>query len=267
MGARLHMEARLPALILAAVVAMMFTAPAGLAAEGGRAVDVKIILAVDASGSVGRGEFHLQIDGIAAALRSPELQAAVRAGPEGRVLAALLIWSDAAYPKYPTAWHLLETPRGFDDFAREIEAFKQQAPGVPAIGGGGTGIGDALVFALTMLEREPTPARRLVVDVSGDGPESEPWVPGAARLPEARALARRRGVVVNGLAIENEHPGLLLWYRENLITGPGSFAMRATDYSDFRRAILKKLLRELSQGPVAALVRAYESRGDCRRTC
>ncbi len=237
-----------PLLLLALLLAFPLR---GGAREG--AVDVKIILAVDASGSVSRDEFRLQIEGLAAAIRDPRVRAAVRAGPEGRVLAAVLIWSDAAFPKYPTAWHLLGPPESFEAFAREVEAFNVQAPGVPAIGGGGTGIGEALAFALRMLASEPTPARRLVVDISGDGPESKPWKEGAIELPAARAAAARAGVIVNGLAIENEYAGLHLWYRTHLIAGSGSFVMRARDYRDFRRAILEKLLRELSPGALSAL--------------
>jgi len=214
-------------------------------------VDVKIILSVDASGSVDPSEFHLQINGLAAAFRDPSVQAAVQQGPRGRILAAVLIWSDAAYPKYPTAWHELHNAASFEAFAQDIEQFNITAPGVPAIGGGGTNIGDGLLFAINMLEENTVPAGRRVIDVSGDGPESKPWVQGAVQLPKARAVAQSRGITVNGLAIETDIAGLHLWYEANLITGAGSFVERAVDFQDFRRAILKKLLRELSTAPFA----------------
>ena len=172
------MTGRFTSLLLAFLLACSLRAGAQ---EG--AVDLKIILAVDASGSVNRDEFRLQIEGIAAAIRRPEVADAVRGGPHGRVLAAVLVWSDAAFPKYPTRWHLLGPPESFEAFAREVEAFNVQAPGVPAIGGGGTGIGEALAFALKMLADESTPARRRVVDVSGDGPESKPCLPRAKQRP------------------------------------------------------------------------------------
>ena len=212
-------------------------------------VDVKIVISVDASGSVDPSEFRLQIDGITNALRTPAVQRAVRAGPRGKVLAAVLIWSDAAYPKYPTAWFELGPDGSFEAFATEIEKFKISAPGVPAIGGGGTNIGDGLIYAINMLEDNPVPASRLVIDVSGDGPESRPWVKGAVELPQARALAAAKGITVNGLAIETDIAGLHLWYEANLITGTGSFVEKAADFQDYRRAILKKLLRELSGQP------------------
>jgi len=216
-------------------------------------VDVKIVISVDASGSIDPDEFRLQIDGIVAALRDGSVQKAVQAGPRGRSLAAVLIWSDAAYPKYPTKWFELHTADSFEAFAAEVEKFKISAPGVPAIGGGGTNIGDGLIYAINMLSENTTPAVRQVIDVSGDGPESKPWVKDAIELPAARALAARRGITVNGLAIETDLVGLHLWYEANLITGQGSFVEVATDFADYRRAMIKKLLREFSAAPVAGL--------------
>lgn len=215
------------------------------------AVDVKIIISVDASGSVDPTEFRLQIGGIAAAFRDASVQTAVQRGPRGRILAAVLIWSDAAYPKYPTPWHELHNAASFEGFALEVEKFSITAPGVPAIGGGGTNIGDGLLYAINMLADNTVPATHQVIDVSGDGPESRPWLEGAYELPEARAMAKARGITVNGLAIETDIAGLHLWYEANLITGAGSFVERADDFQDYERAILKKLLRELSATPFA----------------
>ena len=65
-------------------------------------------------------------------------------------------------------------------------------------------------------------------------------------MPMAHALAEARGVTVNGLAIVNEDPGLLQWYRDWVIAGRGSFVLAAADYSDFAEAIRKKLLREIA---------------------
>jgi len=214
-------------------------------------VDVKLVIAVDASGSVDPKELRLQVSGIADALRTDAVQNAVRAGLQQVISVSVLIWSDAAYPKYPTKWHLLSDPASFEAFAKEVERFNISAPGVPAIGGGGTNIGDALFYAIAMLGNNPARAQRWVVDVSGDGPESEPWVKGAPKLPVARALANSRAVIVNGLAIETDVPDLAQYYQDNVITGPGSFVIRARDFQDYKRAIVDKLLRELSAVPLA----------------
>jgi hypothetical protein len=65
-------------------------------------------------------------------------------------------------------------------------------------------------------------------------------------IPMANALARARGVTINGLAILSaDDLSLSTWYRNNVITGPGSFVMTAADYRAFGEAIRKKLLREI----------------------
>jgi hypothetical protein len=83
-----------------------------------------------------------------------------------------------------------------------------------------------------------------VVDVSGDGRETVPreYV---VLLPQARTMANALGVTINGLAITNEDPDLLSYYREAVRTGDDSFAMQATDYVDFALAMKRKLLREI----------------------
>lgn len=224
-----------------------------IAAAQSAPVDVKIVVAVDASGSVNPTELKLQINGIANAFRDQSVQSAVFAGYHHAVLASVLVWSDAAYPKYPTKWHRLDDRQSFAEFANEIELFNVSAPGVPAIGGGGTNIGDALVYAIEMINQNQVSAARMVIDVSGDGPESKPWVKGAIELPQARALARQRNITVNGLAIETDIADLHQYYQRQMIVGAGAFVERAKDFEDFQRAMIKKLLRELSSTPFAAL--------------
>ena len=234
-------------MMLRAAVLVLLVSARALLAQGGP-VDLRIVLSVDASGSIDPRELNLQLGGLAAALRAPEVQQAVRAGPRGAVLAAMLIWSDASYPRYRTGWVRLSGPDSFAVLASEIESYRSLAPGVPALGGGGTNIGDALVYALDMLAAEPTEAERDVIDISGDGPETTPWVRGAVLLPTARALAEARGVTVNALAIENEVPNLRLYYEQALITGPGAFVEVARGFDDYRAAMIRKLLRELGAG-------------------
>ena len=69
-----------------------------------------------------------------------------------------------------------------------------------------------------------------MVDVSGDGRETPPRE-NVVMMPMARALAEARGVTINGLAIiDEEDLSLEHWYRHNVITGPGSFVITATNY-------------------------------------
>lgn len=209
-------------------------------------VDVEIVIAVDASGSIGRAELQLQFDGIAAAVRDKTVQAAVAQGVRQRVMISMLVWSDAGYAKHTSSWHVLNSPATFEAFAVEVENFRETISNFSFLGGGGTNIGDALAYAIRMLDDNNARSPRRVVDISGDGPESLPWIAGAVLLPEARRMAEAQGVIVNGLAIETDVPNLSTWFRRNMITGPGSFVIVAEDFDDFRQAIRRKLFRELS---------------------
>ncbi len=212
-------------------------------------VDIEIVLAVDASGSVDRDELRLQLKGIAEAFRDPQIQRTISRGTFQQIAASMVIWSDAAYAKHPTKWFLINSPSSAEKFASVVENFSNRSgalAALSAIGGGGTGLGDGLAYALTMLENNGITALRQIVDISGDGRESTPWNKGAKRLPEARAMAERMAVTVNGLAIEIDLPNLGDYYRRNVIVGPHSFVEPATSFEDYIRAIKKKLLRELS---------------------
>ncbi|HFC04472.1 MAG TPA: DUF1194 domain-containing protein, partial [Rhizobiales bacterium] len=149
----------------------------------------------------------------------------------------------------PTGWFLIHSRRSAETFARKVETFTIQHGALTAIGGGGTGLGSGLAYALAMINNNKIEATRRIVDISGDGPETIPWQKEAIMLPQARAIAKTLKVTVNGLAIETDIPSLTSYYRNNVVVGPGSFAMSARNFTDYKRAIKKKLLRELS--PVA----------------
>jgi hypothetical protein len=222
----------------AVVLALVLTIAGDLARAEGQAVDLEIVLAVDASGSVDEDEWRLQMDGIAGALRDAAVQAAILGGPAGAIAAAVVVWADATLPKQETDWAVLDSPAAIEAFARTVERMPRKV-------GGGTGIGDGLAIALDMIRYNGIEAPRQVVDVSGDGKETPPRDEIAILIGQARGVAQQRGVTVNGLAILADEPELDRWYRNNVIAGPSSFVMTATDYRDFARAMREKLLREI----------------------
>jgi hypothetical protein len=209
-------------------------------------VDIEIVLAVDASGSVDRHELKLQLDGIAAAFRDPQIIQAISAGPFQKIYVSALIWSDATYQKHPTDWFIVESTQSGEKFAATVEKMAIQHGALTAIGGGGTGLGSGLEYALGMLEENGVTAIRKVVDISGDGRETKSWMEGMTMLPKARRMAAIQGVTVNGLAIQISVSDLAEYYRDNVLVGGDSFVLPANDFHDYARAIKKKLLRELS---------------------
>lgn len=235
---------------VASLFCLWFMAAPCLLAPAAQAqqVDLEIVLAMDGSGSISSDEFLLQVIGTAAALKDASVQHAILSGPTGHVAIAAVIWSDAAFPKYPTEWHLLNSRQSIDNFAQRLLNFNNPANAGKrqGKGGGGTGIGDGIVYALEMIRSNNFNGNRKVVDVSGDGVETDPWFKKAFTLPDARALARAQGVTVNGLAILTDNWKLHQYYRAEVISGPGAFVVKAVNFDAFAVAIRNKLLREMS---------------------
>lgn len=203
-------------------------------------VDIALCLAMDCSASVDFDEFNLMLGGTAAALRAPEVLAAATSGPRGAAALCLLLWSGVGAQDVAVGWTRLDGPDSAALLAEAIE----NAPRLPPPGP--TAIGEGMAAGLALLARVPAEARRLVLDVSGDGRHNAGRPPGPVR-----DLAIAAGITVNGLAILNEEPDLLAHYAAEVIGGPGSFAMDCADYADFAAAILRKLQRELAPPLIA----------------
>ena len=80
-----------------------------------------------------------------------------------------------------------------------------------------------------------------MIDIFGDGWNNKGRAPSQAR---DEVVARR--VTINGLAITDFQDGLVDYFREEVIGGPGAFAIAAEGFKDFARAVRKKLLQELN---------------------
>ncbi len=205
-------------------------------------VDLELVLAVDASGSIDEQEFRLQMSGIADAFRDPEVVAAVASGPLGRIGVAVAVWADAHRPKDSTPWFVLHDTESAGRFADTVERFPRRVVGA-------TGLGAALLYCMRLLEGNSLQGSRQVIDVSGDGRETtfREWT---VFPHQARRRAEMFGVTINGLAILSDEPDLDRYYRLEIATGFGSFVEKAATFADFRQAIRKKLLREIEHQPI-----------------
>jgi hypothetical protein len=209
--------------------------PPSLADE---AVDLELVLAIDASSSVDDSEWELQRQGYADAFRDPAIQNAIISGPRRRIAIAVVVWADASVPRWDSDWFVLAGPSD----SAALADFMAALPRIPQ---GGTGIGAGIAYAIRKLDRNGLTAPRQVVDVSGDGRETPPRET-VVLMPQARAFADAKGVTINGVAILSaDDLSLATWYRNNVITGPGSFAIAAADYRAFGEAIRRKLLKEI----------------------
>jgi hypothetical protein len=212
-------------------------------------VDLELVLAMDASGSISEHEYMLQLNGTADAFLDSNIQAAISSGPRGKIAVAIVLWSDAAFPKANSGWHILDDEASIIAFSNLVRKFNLTADNKMGANGGGTGIGAGVAEAIRLIRENNLNGERMVVDVSGDGIETDFWFTRKTiMMPDAKLLAEINNVTINGLPIlTRDHPDLDQYYRENVIYGPGSFIEKATDFNDFARAIRRKLFREIAQ--------------------
>ncbi|WP_428537688.1 DUF1194 domain-containing protein [Rhodopila sp.] len=193
-------------------------------------IELAMVLAVDGSASVTYDEFGLIAGGMANALRDP----AVAAGLTGRSLLALLLWSGTGQQDIITGWTAIST-------AADLAAFADGVDNMPrTVKAGNTAIGEALLAALTLFARAPGIPDRSIVDVIGDGRSNDGIAPGLVRDRMVSA-----DITINGLCILHEEPDLLTSYTNDVIGGPGAFAVTCRDYRDFAEAMRQKLTREV----------------------
>ncbi|MEM9048980.1 MAG: DUF1194 domain-containing protein [Pseudomonadota bacterium] len=204
-----------------------------LAAGPVRACSLALVLALDISSSVNAHEYRLQIGGLAAALRDPEIRAAVLA--TAPVFATVFEWSGHAQQSDVLPWTRLSAPADIDALAARLDAHIRPYDSFA------TAIGEALAYGLDRFDALPVGCARRVIDISGDGVTNE------GRLAIAlHPQAAQRGVTVNALVIKGANPDPEAHYRYNVITGPGAFLMVARNgFEDYPALIKGKLLREI----------------------
>lgn len=202
--------------------------------ESGLGVDLALVFAVDVSTSVDAGDFKLQMDGIAAALRQPLTLQYVQSGPNQKIAISVVQWSSAKKQVVTQEWQILADQAGIESAASRIEM--QQRQWNP----GGTGLAAGLVFCAGLLRAFPLHAGRKLIDVSGDGPDNE-----GGNVALARAATVASGITINGLPIIDGSKLIQAYYRDQVIGGPGAFLEPAENMLAFKSAMQRKLLREL----------------------
>jgi hypothetical protein len=230
----LRERARTHLRIVLFALAVCFAA-AWIPAAAQERVDLHLVLAVDASGSVSEERFELQRQGYAAAFRSPVLQRAMQSGPSQAIAVTMVQWTGPAMQVLVVPWTRVGDEHSASALAGVIEAVPRQ------LFGGGTSISGAIDHAMTLFARSPFAGGRRVIDVSGDGRNNR-----GRPAAEARDDAVRAGASINGLPILAVEPDLEGFYRDNVIGGPGAFVIAAASFDTFADAILKKLIIEVS---------------------
>ncbi|MBC7153185.1 MAG: DUF1194 domain-containing protein [Rhodobacteraceae bacterium] len=202
-----------------------------LAAPTARACDVALLLAMDVSGSVDRGEYRMQTGGLAAALGDPQVVAALIAG---QAAIAVAQWSGVGQQALSIPWQRLLEPVDVARLAAQVAAMPR------AFDRSDTAVGDAIRHGAAQFTQAADCDRR-VIDISGDGSANA----GLPAEPQSRR-AQAAGITINAIAIEDMGRGISVteFYRRLVITR-GGFVVTARGHLDYTRAIQAKLLREV----------------------
>jgi hypothetical protein len=197
-------------------------------------VAVELVLALDASASVDKREFALQVEGLAAAFRDPDVQRAVEdLQPLGAAI-AVVQWGGPGETHVVLPFTQLNSGRDSKAFGFRMALIHRfMWASVTSIA---TGISDSAA----LIETNEFDGQRKVIDVAGDGEDN-----GEADLEAARQAAHARGIVINGLPIMADSPELAAYYKQRVVIGTDSFVEPARDFEDYARAIRIKLLKEL----------------------
>jgi hypothetical protein len=208
-------------------------------------VDLELVLAVDVSRSVDPEEAKLQREGYLEALVHPRVLQAIRSGPLGKIAVTYVEWAgvDTQYTVVP--WTVIEDDQSAAGFTSRIAAAPYNARNWTSVSG-------AIDYAVRLFEDNGFEGTRRVIDVSGDGRTNQGRPSSAARDDAVAA-----GITINGLPVVNERMNfyrppeydLDVYYRDNVIGGPGAFMIVAENFNAFTGAILSKLIREIASVP------------------
>jgi hypothetical protein len=245
---------------LIAAVAIMLAVPASVRADQPPRsgpdlrsdVDLLLVLAADVSRSVDETEFRLQRDGYAHALTNPKVLRAMSSGPHGRIAVTYVEWSGEVAQATVVDWTEIAT-------ATDAARFAEQLRSAPRYFRDRTAIGSAIDFAVKAIEASPFRAARHVIDISGDGTNTNGRRPAAARDD-----AVAKGITINAIVILSEiplpwnpvhtHPpgGLEAYFQDNVVGGPGAFTIAAKGFETFGDSIVSKLVKEIAEIPAGS---------------
>ena len=206
------------------------------------AVDLQLVMAVDVSRSIDEVEAELQRRGYIEALTNDRVIDAIVSGEHRRIALCYTEWAGSHFQIVVIDWTVI-------DSAATARRFAEKLAEAPRTSQSWTAVGAALAFAGQRFENSGFTSKRRVIDVSGDGRTNDGP---PAELVRDKLVAQ--GIIINGLPVMMNRqnfgrpPDTLLdkYYEENVIGGPGSFMIVASNFEDFGRAVRSKLIREIS---------------------
>lgn len=235
-------------------IILAFTAGTAVSAD----CRLALLLALDVSGSVDSREYRLQLGGLAAALRHPEIIEALLVLPSAPVQIAVVEWSDPSYQRILISWTTITDRTTLSDMANRLDATNR------TLAPPGTALGTAMQRGAELLaERRHCWKRTL--DISGDGKHNQ-----GAHPRDVKNLLPPQSLTINALVIgpeasdvgdlhQTEIIELALYFKAWVIFGADAFIETALGFDDYENAMVRKLKREL-EGPILSLLSTPNNR-------
>ena len=231
------------AMVLAAAMVVVALVPARAQPAGGGAVEVALVRGNDEARSAWREGLAVQRRGYAEAIASREVLRAIEHGPHGRIGLAIFEWAGDFHTREVLPWTIVESAADAQAIAAlllEEESSSQSR----------TSISGAILRSMALLEEVPFAAERMVIDISGDGPNNQ-----GPPVTQLRDMAVDRGITINGLPLMTVDgfaryfaiPDLDEYYRRCVIGGPGAFVVPVHEWNEFPEAVRRKLVLEIGE--------------------
>ncbi len=215
-----------------------------------------LLLALDVSGSVDSREYQLQLQGLAGALIDPDVQNAILAQPSHPVHIAVYEWSGPKYQRVLLGWSKITSQQTLFTVSSHLANLPRH-PAPP-----GTALGNSMRYGAEFLANGP-PCWKRTLDISGDGKSNFGPHPRDIRagLPPGSSPG---SLTINALVIGSDNPvigdtrqveisELSAYFNAWVVFGPDAFVETAIGFEDYRKAMIRKLLRELDTLAVSSL--------------
>jgi len=202
--------------------------------------DANIVTGLDLSGSIEARDAQIQVDGIAMAIRSPEIIAAIQRGNHGRIGFAVFIWADGNYPVL-VSWRLIGSAQDALAVSKEIADRLHAILGSDVVVklGALTDLSGAIDYGGEMLRIAPFATNHQTINIVGNGLDN---VGEGAQPARDRMVAR--GITINGVALGHDR-NIFEYFRREVIGGPTAFVLAANDPAKLVDVLARKFVTEI----------------------
>lgn len=204
-----------------------------------------LALGLDVSGSVDAREYRLQMGGLAQALGSEAVRAALLERPEAPVELLVFEWSGPHDQAVLLPWTRITNDGALETVIAQLNGVERRTDATP-----GTALGVAMMSGAQFLGQRSHCWRR-TLDISGDGKSNL-----GPRPRSVKPTLEGTGITINALVIGADDPAagdarqseiaqLSAYFTAEVILGPEAFVEVALGFEEYASAMEVKLLREL----------------------